>query len=69
MTWHVMNCEGVNGMTHIIDRDCIENGYDQRDGIVNDMLFCFVCDQSKMDAPIAPHYERTQNPNYLPLTL
>jgi len=39
MMWHVMNCDGVNGMTPIVDRKCIENGYYQRDGIVNDMLF------------------------------
>ena len=32
-------------MVPIIDRECIRNGYYKREGIVNDMLFLFVCFQ------------------------
>ena len=39
MTWHVMNCDGVEGMTPIIDRECMRNGHYAKSGIVNDMLF------------------------------
>ena len=39
MTWHIMNCDGIEGMTPIIDKECIRNGYYAKDGIVNDMLF------------------------------
>lgn len=39
MTWHVMNCDGVEGMTPIIDRECMENGHYAKSGIINDMLF------------------------------
>lgn len=34
-----MNCDGESGMVPIIDRECIRNGYYQKEGIVNDMLF------------------------------
>lgn len=39
-TWHVMNCEGPEGLVHVVDAECIKNGYyGRKDGIVNDMLF------------------------------
>lgn len=34
-----MNCGGMELMTPIVDKSCIENGYYAKDGIVNDMLF------------------------------
>lgn len=38
-TWHIMNCDGPQGLVPIVDKRCIENGYYQKDGIVNEMLF------------------------------
>lgn len=38
-TWHVMNCDGPQGMVPIVDVECIKNGYYSKEGIVNDMLF------------------------------
>ena len=38
-TWHIMNCEGTEGLVPIIDKEYIQNGYYAKEGIINDMLF------------------------------